>query len=845
MSSSLPHEDFDEFTTLENFERAWIYVRNSVRYEVKDWLGLSIYSSQREKHLSLLISDLTHYKPQSAEVIYKPKKDGSLRPEIFLSMDDRIMFQAMGNIIAQKTYNDIMVFADNRVFAHIPNNPFDNTNKFFFRRTFSTPSYYKNPIQGQYNKYKEQIKSTIDEFLVYYENPWILKTDIASFYPSISHKKLRTTLEESWGFDSKFLDLLDVCLEKWKLSDCNQGIPIGYETSDILATVYLLSLDKYLEDENFQVIRFVDDIYIFTDTQDKAKEALFKFDKYLQTLKLNRNAHKTTISLLNEKKKGEILEGLEQDSTIEDLHPDEDKTIENNTESISRKAYILYRSRSPNSYLRDDALYIIENEPRYTIHATTYLYRNYAKDNTVIGFLYKILSSNYEPTSVRLHCFDALMKMVGIEYLFDFASEYLHNGEDWYFKYKILDSFPTNKSQSINKKFFDFVFDFAKQESHPSVQAMAIDLSFRLARKSQEDSKSKDDYLVEIISLAFHSKNEFIKKLGIYLMRRRIGILDRLPLASLGNRLQSHFLNDAEIASIQNFRTSFKRVFNFDLFDGFPIEDVFGHDASQIMIDIADRLERGFVEFTKYCYQLTRRLLFYLARHRQLPIDDNMKKKTIDEFIKQFFSQDTVIYENTSFLTRLIKHSSSDEKLRDKLLNELKNLFIYCTDEVYKLRYGGDMRERDKIFICYARTDERWTNEVMKHVKPYFSHLNQENPIWYDRKIEANTYWDEEIKKTLSLSKIAILLISPSFLESDYIRTDELAYIIESHKRKDIAICWIPIIPSVVNNVLKYIASIQSVVTDNQPLSLIKDKEGDLQNELTKIAERIIAIYNK
>jgi len=71
-----------------------------------------------------------------------------------------------------------------------------------------------------------------------------------------------------------------------------------------------------------------------------------------------------------------------------------------------------------------------------------------------------------------------------------------------------------------------------------------------------------------------------------------------------------------------------------------------------------------------------------------------------------------------------------------------------------------------KVFISYAHEDEAERDELGKHLAP----LTREGLIdaWYDRLITAGRPWGDEIDHRLQDSHIVLLLVSASFLDSDY-----------------------------------------------------------------------------
>lgn len=83
------------------------------------------------------------------------------------------------------------------------------------------------------------------------------------------------------------------------------------------------------------------------------------------------------------------------------------------------------------------------------------------------------------------------------------------------------------------------------------------------------------------------------------------------------------------------------------------------------------------------------------------------------------------------------------------------------------------------IFISYASYDnqsenpeERWLNRLLQFLRP----LELENRIlvWSDTQLTAGSNWQSEIRAGIEKADAAVLLVSPAFLASDFIRTEEL-----------------------------------------------------------------------
>jgi hypothetical protein len=85
---------------------------------------------------------------------------------------------------------------------------------------------------------------------------------------------------------------------------------------------------------------------------------------------------------------------------------------------------------------------------------------------------------------------------------------------------------------------------------------------------------------------------------------------------------------------------------------------------------------------------------------------------------------------------------------------------------------------RTKVFVSYSRKDTDWRERLAEHMAV----LERQGlvELWSDAQIAAGADWEREIEKALSDAKVAVLLISPAFLKSGFIWSDEMPRI-EAH----------------------------------------------------------------
>jgi hypothetical protein len=79
---------------------------------------------------------------------------------------------------------------------------------------------------------------------------------------------------------------------------------------------------------------------------------------------------------------------------------------------------------------------------------------------------------------------------------------------------------------------------------------------------------------------------------------------------------------------------------------------------------------------------------------------------------------------------------------------------------------------RNQVFVSYSHRDKYWLERLQVHLRP----LERRGLLvrWDDTRIAAGQRWRQEIKAAIDAAAVAILLVSPDFLASDFIDNDEL-----------------------------------------------------------------------
>jgi hypothetical protein len=82
---------------------------------------------------------------------------------------------------------------------------------------------------------------------------------------------------------------------------------------------------------------------------------------------------------------------------------------------------------------------------------------------------------------------------------------------------------------------------------------------------------------------------------------------------------------------------------------------------------------------------------------------------------------------------------------------------------------------RQGVFVSYSHRDAKWPGRLKTVLKPALGH----ETIWDDIQIVPDAKWSDEIEHAIESARVAVLLVTPAFLSSNYIVSQELPRIIE------------------------------------------------------------------
>jgi internalin A len=98
---------------------------------------------------------------------------------------------------------------------------------------------------------------------------------------------------------------------------------------------------------------------------------------------------------------------------------------------------------------------------------------------------------------------------------------------------------------------------------------------------------------------------------------------------------------------------------------------------------------------------------------------------------------------------------------------------------------------RDQVFISYSHRDNKFLEELLEHLTPFSRSGSVRH--WSDKQIAVGSKWCDEIRGALHQTSAAVLLVSPSFLASDFVHEHELGPLLKEAEAGGVRILWIPI----------------------------------------------------
>lgn len=257
----------EEILSDENLNEAIKKVKSNKGASGIDKMSVDQIDGYFKEHKEEIINSIMNknYRPQPVRRVYIPKSNGKLRPLGIPTVVDRVIQQAIAQILVA-----------------------------IYENIFSDYSYGFRPGRDCH--------TAMSKVLEYLNNgfEWVIDLDIEKYFDTVNHDKLISILREQVN-DSHTLHLIRKFLQAGVMdnglvSSTTIGVPQGGPLSPILSNIYLDKFDKELEARGLHFVRYADDCNIFVRSDVAAERVMKSVTSWLERkLFLKVSATKTKI----------------------------------------------------------------------------------------------------------------------------------------------------------------------------------------------------------------------------------------------------------------------------------------------------------------------------------------------------------------------------------------------------------------------------------------------------------------------------------------------------------------------------------------------------------------------
>jgi hypothetical protein len=148
-----------------------------------------------------------------------------------------------------------------------------------------------------------------------------------------------------------------------------------------------------------------------------------------------------------------------------------------------------------------------------------------------------------------------------------------------------------------------------------------------------------------------------------------------------------------------------------------------------------------------------------------------------------------------------------------------------ATQEIYSVLSAREREQRKRVFIIYSHKDKKYSQELQTHMVSY--EREKLIDVWDETKIVAGTKWLEELKRTLAITRVAILLISADFLACSFIEKNILPPLLQAAEAGGAII-----LPVILSHCVLENTTLHQFQPFNSPSELLADKKPNKRDKV-------------
>jgi group II intron reverse transcriptase/maturase len=257
----------DRILHRDNLNAAFKKVRQNGGAAGVDGMTVNEMLPYLKEHRERFVEDIRtgRYKPKPVRRVEIPKPDGGVRPLGVPSVLDRLVQQAVLQVLQP-----------------------------IFEKTFSENSYGFRPGRSAH----QAINKTREYYDLGYKH--VVDIDMAKYFDTVNHDILLELIGKKVK-DKAVLKLLrkfmkNSVMVNGLISPVEEGVPQGSPLSPLLSNIYLNEFDRLLEDRGHKFVRYADDCNIYVKSRRAAERVMESSTRYLEgklKLKVNREKSQT------------------------------------------------------------------------------------------------------------------------------------------------------------------------------------------------------------------------------------------------------------------------------------------------------------------------------------------------------------------------------------------------------------------------------------------------------------------------------------------------------------------------------------------------------------------------
>lgn len=298
---------YDRMLSSRNLQEAFKQVKSAKGAPGIDGQSLQDFANELEQNVDILVQELREkrYQPQPVKRVEIPKPDGGVRNLGIPAVRDRVVQQALLNILQP-----------------------------IFDPHFHPSSYGYRPGRSCH-----QAIGKVALFIRTYGREWVVDMDLSKCFDTLDHQRILRGFRKRIA-DGSILNLMRLFLtsgvmtdEGWQASEI--GSPQGGVISPLIANVYLDEFDRFMKDRGRRIVRYADDIVIVTGSRKAAENAQKQAAEFLEgELQLTVNRKKTHIVHASE---GVIFLGVKMYPKYTQIQDKKIKGLKEKVKKITRR----------------------------------------------------------------------------------------------------------------------------------------------------------------------------------------------------------------------------------------------------------------------------------------------------------------------------------------------------------------------------------------------------------------------------------------------------------------------------------------------------------------------------